>query len=76
MMEDHSTACLVLGILSICASGISFFVCWWLGIVGIIFGIIGVALKGSEAGTITGGIGIGGGLISVIVYWALIWSMI
>lgn len=75
-MEDHRAACLTLGIISVCVSGISFFFCWWLGIVGIILGVIALALKDSEAGTITGAVGIIAGLISMIVYWAIVWSMI
>ena len=52
--ETNKTAGLVLGILSITLGVVSFFVFWWLSIVGLILGIIGVDISSSKILNITG----------------------
>ena len=54
---------LVLGILSIILGVLSFFVFWWLSLVGVILGIIGIAIArdSKDAGDDRGG-----GVLSVI----------
>ena len=50
----------VCSILSLCFSIISFFVCWWLSIAGVILGVIALSDSDSRglaiAGTATGGV--------------------
>ena len=52
--ETNKTAGLVLGILSITLGVISFFVFWWLSIVGLILGIIGIVISSSKILNIIG----------------------
>ena len=69
-MERKVNVC---GILSIVLSGISFFFCWWLGIIGIILGIIGLFVPGNER--ITAIIGISLGSVSLFLFAILIMTM-
>lgn len=41
-------AVLVLGLLSIGLGIVSFFVLWWLSIIGLVLGVVGIALAGSS----------------------------
>ena len=41
-------AVLVLGLLSIGLGIVSFFVLWWLSIIGLVLGVVGIALVGSS----------------------------
>lgn len=52
--KANKTAGLVLGILSITLGIISFFVFWWLSIVGLILGIIGIVISNSKVLNIIG----------------------
>lgn len=61
----------VCGILSLVFSIISFFVCWWLSIVGVILGIIGLCDESNGlgiAGTVTGIVSL---IVNIVVLSAL-----
>ena len=46
-------AVLVLGLLSIGLGIVSFFVLWWLSIIGLVLGVVGIALVGSSTSNST-----------------------
>lgn len=59
--EENKTG-LVLGIVGIVCAGISFFVCWWLSIIAIVLGGIGLCFPLRTCS----GISLGLGIVSLI----------
>lgn len=59
---------IILGVISIALAFISFFVFWWLSIVGAVLGIIGLVLKDTQiSGKIVSGIGTGLSIVLFII---------
>ena len=64
----NNTKSIILGVISIALAFISFFVFWWLSIVGAVLGIIGLVLRDTRtSGKIVSGIGIGLSIILFII---------
>lgn len=62
----NNTKSIILGVISIALAFISFFVFWWLSIVGAVLGIIGLVLRDTRtSGKIVSGIGI---CLSIILF--------
>lgn len=64
----NNTKSIILGVISISLATISFFVFWWLSLVGAALGIIGLALKDTQtSGKVVSGIGTCLGIILFII---------
>lgn len=71
--ENEGAAPVVLGLVGLICAIISFFVCWWLGIVGAVLGLIGLCLPGK--GKWLPAISMVIGFVSVIIFLSMINSL-
>lgn len=69
-MKQSNVAPIVLGVISICLTVISFFVFWWLSAVGAALGIIGMVLAWRDpyAGTVGKALSVIGLILSAIMF--------
>lgn len=64
----NNTKSIILGVISISLAVISFFVFWWLSIVGVALGIVGLALQDTQtSGKVVSGIGTCLGIVLFIL---------